>query len=186
MNKNMIRIVILLALAVPVLAQGVAEPTGQKTLAATMSVFVFPAAGQEATQQSVDEMDCYRWAVQNTGTDPFQLSKAIEEAEKKAEAEKQAAAQAGAGAGAGGAIRGAAVGALIGEIASDDPGEGAAYGAAAGLIASRRRARAGRQQAEAKADADVATAKEINAEAAGNFKKAFSVCLEAKDYMVKY
>ena len=104
----------------------------------------------------------------------------------KSEVEKKAAAEAGAGAGAGGAIRGAAVGALIGEIASDDAGEGAAYGAAAGLIASRRRARAKRLQAEGQADAEVEHAKTINAEAAENFKKAFSVCLEAKEYMVKY
>ena len=57
-----------------------------------------------------------------------------------------------------------------------DSSQGAAYGAAAGAVAARRRSRAASQQAQQQA----------TAEQVGNFKKAFSVCLEAKDYMVKY
>ena len=186
MKKIAIPVVILLMVSVPALAQDAPAPAGQKTLAATMSVFVFPTTGQDASQQSQDEAACYNWAVQNTGTDPFQLAKSTEEAMKQAEQQKQAAAESTRGAGASGAIRGAAAGALIGEIASDDAGKGAAYGAAAGMIASRSRARGRQQQQTESAEAEVQQTKQVNAEAALNFKKAFSVCLEAKEYMVKY
>ncbi len=162
------------------------SPTGQKTLAATMDVFVFPAKGQTPDQQSTHEVECYNWAVQNTGSDPFDLAKKNEQAAQQAEQTKQQAAQATQGAGAKGAVKGAAAGALIGEIASDDPGKGAAYGAAAGMIAGRRRSRAVQEQANQQADQQLQQTQQASAEALTNFKKAFSVCLEAKDYMVKY
>ena len=172
--------------AVAILASATPNVAQQKTLAATINVYVFPTQGQDAAQQSKDEAECYSWAVQNTGSDPFDLLKKSEEQQAQAEQQQQQIAESGQGAGAQGAVRGAAVGALIGEIASDDPGAGAAYGAAAGLIAGRR----GRQRAQAQASQQVeqqsqqtqtATAEQID-----NFKKAFSVCLEAKSYMVKF
>jgi hypothetical protein len=177
-----------LLLASPVLAQTsqpVSAPTGQKSLAATMNVYVFPAQGQAPDQQSKDEAECYTWAVTNTGTDPFELQKQTEEQKKKAaEAEKQAQ-QAGKGAGAKGAVGGAAAGALIGAIAGD-AGKGAAIGAGAGLIAGRRRGKSAEAQAEAKAEAQAQQAKQSAATQMDAFRKAFSVCLEAKKYMVKY
>jgi hypothetical protein len=186
MKKITIAVTILFLVPVAVLAQGTAPATVQKSLSATMNVYVFPTTGQDAAQQSTDEAACYTWAVQNTGTDPFELAKSDEQAQQAAEQKKQAAAAQGQGAGAKGAVRGAAAGALIGEIADDDPGKGAAYGAAAGMIASRRRSGARQKEATQSADAQVQQTKQVNAEAAGNFKKAFSVCLEAKSYMVKY
>jgi hypothetical protein len=167
-------------------AQAPAPPSGQKTLAATIGVYVFPSKGQDASQQSKDESECYNWAVQNTGTDPFQLAKQNEAAQQQAAQQKQQAAQAGAGAGAKGAVRGAAAGALVGEIASDDAGKGAAYGAAAGVIAGRQRAKGAQKQASAQADQQVQQTQAATAEGTANFKKAFSVCLEAKNYMVKF
>jgi hypothetical protein len=161
-------------------------PSGQKTLAATMNVYVFPTTGQTPEVQSQDEAACYNWAVQNTGTDPFELSKQAQQQAQQTEQAKQQAAQAGQGAGAAGAVRGAAVGALIGEIADDDPGKGAAYGAAAGLVRGRRRGRAAQQQAQASAEQQGQQAQAATAEQLANFKKAFSVCLEAKKYMVKF
>jgi pyruvate/2-oxoglutarate dehydrogenase complex dihydrolipoamide acyltransferase (E2) component len=94
-------------------------PSGHKTLAATLNVYAFPQKGQTAEQQSIDESDCYQWAVTNSGSDPFQVS-------KQAEAQKQQAQQA-------------------------------------------------QQQAQQ------ATQQQMD-----NFKKAFSACLEGKNYMVKY
>jgi hypothetical protein len=161
-------------------------PTGQKTLAATMNVYVFPNDGQEASQQSKDESECYNWAVQNTGTDPFALQKQAQQQQQQTEQQKQQAQQAGKGAGAGGAVKGAAAGALIGEIASDDAGTGAAYGAAAGVIAGRRKAKGAQKQAAEQAEKQGQQAQQATAEQMTNFKKAFSVCLEAKKYMVKY
>jgi len=162
------------------------EPAAQKTLAATMNVYVFPTKGQDAAQQSQDEAACYNWAVQNTGTDPFELAKKADADQAKTEQAKKEAAQAGQGAGAAGAVKGAAAGALIGEIASNDPGKGAAYGAAAGLIAGRRAKHRAQQQATAQAEQQGQQAQAATAEQVTNFKKAFSVCLEAKDYMVKF
>ncbi len=159
---------------------------GQKTLAATMDVYVFPTEGQDSGTQSKEEAECYNWAVENTGTDPFQLSKQAEAAAKQAEQTKQQAQEAGKGAGAKGALGGAAAGALIGEIADNDAGKGAAYGAAAGMIAGRRRAKRGQKQASEQADQQLAKTQQVTQESLENFKKAFSVCLEAKKYMVKY
>jgi hypothetical protein len=180
MNKA---IIVGLALAMPVAAS--AQDSSQ-TLAATMDVFVFPAAGQDSSQQSKDEVTCYEWAGGNTRTDPFALGKQEQADQQQAQADMQAAEQAGQGAGARGAVRGAAAGALIGEIANDDAGEGAAWGAAAGAIRGRRVARYEQQQAQQEAAAKAEQRQESTAGELDNFKKAFSVCLEAKEYMVKY
>jgi hypothetical protein len=184
--KLQITAIAMMTLATAAMAQAPAAPTGQKTLAATINVYVFPTAGQDAAKQSTDEAECYSYAVQSTGTDPFELAKQADAAKQSAEASKAQTAQATQGAGAKSAVKGAAAGALIGEIASDDAGKGAAYGAAAGVIAGRSRARGAKQQAAAQADQQVAQASAATAEGTANFKKAFSVCLEAKKYMVKF
>jgi hypothetical protein len=170
-------------LAIP-FSQGVAQD-GSKSLASTLEVYVFPAAGQASDQQSKDEAECYSWAVSNTGSDPFDLEKQNEQAVAQAEqqvAQTEAATQ---GAGAKGAVKGAAAGALIGEVSGGDAGDSAAIGAAVGVVASRRRSRSANQQAEQQAQQQVAASEQATAEQVGNFKKAFSVCLEAKEYMVK-
>ena len=188
--KRILIPLLVVGLATPALVVGqappVSQPTGQKSLAATMNVYVFPNAGQTPEQQSKDEGECYNWAVQNTGTDPFQLQKQSQQQAQQTEQQKQQAQSAGQGAGASGAVKGAAAGALIGEIASDDAGKGAAYGAAAGLIAGRRRGKQAEAQATQQAEAQGQQAQAATQEQLTNFKKAFSVCLESKKYMVKY
>ena len=161
-------------------------PTGQKTLAATLNVYVFPTVGQDAAKQSTDEATCYNWAVQNTGSDPFSLQKQAQEQQQQTQQAQQQAQQVGQGSGAKGAVKGAAAGALIGEIANDDAGKGAAYGAAAGMIAGRRRGQAAQAQATQQVTQQGQQAQQATAEQIENFKKAFSVCLEAQKYMVKY
>jgi hypothetical protein len=160
--------------------------SGQKTLASTLDVYVFPSAGQDASQQNKDEGECYQWAVNNTGSDPFSVQKQQAADTQQAQAAQQQASQAGQGAGARGAVRGAAVGALVGEIADDDAGKGAAYGAAAGVMAGRRRGREAQQQAETQAQAQSQQTAQSSQQQIENFKKAFSVCLESKEYMVKF
>lgn len=174
-------ITMLITIMVPV----VAYSQGQ-SLGSTMDVYVFPAEGQDSSQQSQDEAVCYEWAVGNTGTDPFDLDKQAQADEQQAQAEQQAAKQAGQGSGAGGAVRGAAAGALIGEIANDDASEGAAWGAAAGVVRGRRQGRQAQQQAQQQAAAQAEQREGATEEQLVNFKNAFSVCLEAKEYMVKY
>jgi hypothetical protein len=167
-------------------ATSAAFAQGGSTLASTMEVYVFPKSGQEADQQSQDEAACYDWAVTNSGNDPFDLTKQSEAQAAQTEQAKAQAEQVGQGAGAQGAVRGAAAGAIIGEIADDDAGKGAAYGAAAGAIRGRRKGRAAQEQAKQQAEAQGEAQQEATEEQMGNFKKAFSVCLEAKDYMVKF
>lgn len=162
------------------------EPPSGKSLSATLEVYAFPKEGQAAEQQSKDEAECYDWAVANAGEDPFELQKEAEAAEQQAAQQTQDAQQSTGGAGARGAVRGAAAGALIGEIADDDAGKGAAYGAAAGVVAGRRGARRASEESQEQIEQQSASQQQATAEEIENFKKAFSVCLEGKDYMVKY
>jgi hypothetical protein len=190
MKRIVATLILLFAVAGPVAfsqtAPPATAPTGQKTLAATMSVYAFPTKGQTPEQQSQDEAACYQYAVTNTGVDPFQLQKQAQQQQQQAQQAQQQAAEAGKGAGAKGAVGGAAAGALIGEIASDDAGKGAAYGAAAGVLVGRRKGKEAQQQASAQATQQSQAAQQSTQQQMDNFKKAFSVCLEAKNYMVKY
>lgn len=163
---------------------GFAQGSG-KTLASTLDVFVFPTAGQAADQQSMDEAECYSWAASNTGSDPFELQKQSVQQAQQTEQQMQQAQSATQGSAVRGAAGGAAAGALIGAIAGD-AGKGAAYGAAAGAVTNRRRSRRSSRQAQQQAQAQGAAQQQATADQIGNFKKAFSVCLEAKQYMVKF
>ncbi len=173
-------------LSLPLTLAQTAPPSGQKTLAATVGVYVFPSSGQDASQQSKDESDCYDWAVGNTGVDPFDLAKQSQQEQRQAQEAKEDAKDAGKGSGAKGAVGGAAAGALIGEIAGDDAGKGAAAGAAIGGIAARRHAKKKKKSATQEIEQQAAASQQATAQHMDAFRKAFSVCLEAKDYMVKY
>lgn len=177
-------------LLVPVLlyaqsTTGSAGPTGQKSLAATLNVYVFPTAGQDAAQQSKDESECYNWAVKNAGVDPFALQQQSSQQQQQTEQAKAQVAQSGRGSGAKGALAGAAAGAVVGEIADDEAGKGAAFGAAVGAVGARRKAAAGKQQATQQLDAQAQQAQQASAGQMDNFKRAFGACLEGKKYMVK-
>lgn len=170
------------ALLAPTLAEP-APAAAQKSLAATLNVYVFPNAGQKPEQQSKDEGECYTWAVAQSGIDPFAQQKAAA-ADQAAAQQQQQQAAAGAKKG-GGPLRGAAVGAVIADATGGDGDKGAAAGAALGAIKKGKQQAAAQQQAQA-AQQQAATAAQANAQAMGNFNKAFSVCLEGKKYMVKY
>ena len=178
---------LLFAWAASALAQNppVAPAAERKTLAATMNVYVFPADGQSQDVQNRHEAECYSWAVHNTKVDPFELKKQAEQQMQTAEQQKAAVQEAGRGAGLKGAVAGAATGALIGEIADNDAGGGAARGAAIGAVRARRKARRAQQQATQQIDQQTRQTQQATAEQIEGFKKAFSVCLEAKKYMVK-
>jgi hypothetical protein len=155
-----------------------------RTLAATMNVFVFPQQGQSASHQSMDEAECYNWAAQNTGTDPFALQRQAEQQHAQADRAQQNAATAGQGTGLQGAARGAAGGALFGAIAGN-AGRGAAIGAGTGAVVGRARGNAQQNQANQIAN-QTATAQQATAQQLQNFKTAFSTCLEAKGYLARF
>ncbi|HVR97076.1 MAG TPA: YMGG-like glycine zipper-containing protein [Thermoanaerobaculia bacterium] len=191
MNRFLIPLFVLCtSFGTGVLAQSPPAPipaaaAAPKTLAATLKVYVFPSKGQNAELQSADEAKCYAWAVETTGIDPFLVQKQAEAGMQQAAAQQAAAQQAGKGSRVGGAVAGAAAGALIGEIGSNDAGEGAAVGAAVGVVAGGARRRNARRQGEAQAQATAQTVQAVTEEQMGSFRKAFSVCLEAKEYLVK-
>lgn len=172
-------------LALPLLSLP-AHLSADESLAGTLGLYVFPANGQDAQQQSKDEADCYQWAVSNSGVDPFQVQNQQAADAQAAQAASQQASQAGKRSGAKGAVRGAAAGALVGEIADDDAGKGAAYGAAAGVVVGRRRGRAEQEQAQAQVAAQSSQAQATSQAQLDGFKKAFSACLEGKQYIAKF
>ena len=179
MIKKLALVAIASALPATVMAQ-------QQSLASTLNVYAFPSEGQDSEQQSKDESECYDWAVSNTGSDPFDVMDDAEDDAQMAAMQAQSAEQVGRGSGARGAVGGAAAGALIGEIANDDSSEGAAWGAALGAIHGRRKGRRAKQDAQADVAVDAYAQAADSAEQIDNFKKAFSVCLESKNYRVKY
>jgi len=186
--RSTISIAVFAIVGIAIAGNGMAqtEPAAQQSLAAAIDCYVFPNEGQTPAQQSTDEAACYTWAVQNTGTDPFDLEKQAQQIQQQEQQAQQQIAAAGKGAGAKGAVGGAAAGALIGEIASDDAGRGAAYGAAAGAVVARRQTKKAKKSASQQASQQSQQAQQATAEQIENFKKAFSVCLEGKKYLVKF
>lgn len=134
------------------------------------NLVVFPSNEQSQQQQKVDEFECYKWAMEQTGIDPLNLP--------KIEVEVQSGPT---GAAVGGAARGAVAGVAIGAIAGD-AGKGAAIGATAGGLRGARAGRQGQAQQNQQAQANAAAAEE---EIKNKFKKAFSACMEGKGYTIK-
>ncbi len=184
--KYRVAIVVGLMIIAAGAAMAQTEPAAQQSLAAAIDCYVFPNEGQTPEQQSVDEATCYDWAYQNTGSDPFDLEKQAQQIQQQEQQAQQQIAASGQGAGVKGALGGAAAGALIGEIASDDAGRGAAYGAATGAVVARRQTKKAKKGASQQAAQQSQQAQQATAAQIENFKKAFSVCLEGKKYLVKF
>jgi uncharacterized protein YcfJ len=159
------------------------------SLSSTMNVHVFPREGQDEVQQSMDEAECYSWAADRTGTDPFELSRQAQEqmaASDQAMAQAQSAGQGSTGRGAAiGAVSGGVIGGVFGK-GKNSGLKGAAAGAATGAIVGNSRKRraqadATEQVADQSAQSQAATQAQMD-----DFKTAFTTCLEAKDYIAKF
>ena len=169
MKKRFLTIILFVLPFALVKAQG--TTANSASMAKSVGLYVFPAKNQTADQQSKDENECYKWAVQQSGYDPSNPTKV-----DTAKADKGRNGEVVKG-GAKGAAAGAAVGAIAG-----DAGKGAAIGAVAGGLAGRRARKAGDAKEEQK---NIQEADAKKAEMVNGFKKAFSVCLEGKGYTVK-
>ena len=163
----------------------ISAPTGTRTLAATLKVYAFPGAGQSSSQQSQDETECYNWGVKETGNDPFHIANQVAQQQQQAAQQQQQAQQSTSGSAVKGAVGGAAGGAIIGAIAGN-AGKGAAIGAGVGAIGNSVRAQSQANKASQQAAQQAQTAVHTSAAQMNDFKKAFSACLEAKKYTVKY
>lgn len=159
------------------------SPPG-KSLAASAGIFAYPAKGQPAEKQTLDEAECYDWAKQESGHDP--MSPPAPPAPAQA---AQPAEPAQGGQRAKGAVRGAAAGAVVGEVADNDAGKGAAVGATVGVVAGGRQAHKAKEQqqhqAQEQAQASTEQSKAAQQELANSFKRGMTACLEARGYTVK-
>ena len=149
-----------------------AQASGQQSLAATLNVYVFPSAGQAVDQQPKDEAECYQWAVDTSGSDPFEVQKQQAEQAQQTQAAQQQASEVAKGSGTRGMVRGAAGGALIGAIAGDT-GKGAAIGAAVGVVGGRARGNAQQQQAQQQVQIEAQEAEQATQAEIDNFRKAY-------------
>jgi hypothetical protein len=146
-------------------------PPGQKGLAKSLGLYVFPSKGQDQSTQDADEYACYKWAMEQTGVDPMNPPKVEVQPTKKG---PDGSAIRGA---AGGAAAGAAIGAITG-----DAGEGAAVGAVVGALRGRRSRITKQRSQQQQAKQQAAAHQELLMD---NFKKAFTACMEGKGYTVK-
>ncbi len=171
-NTAMKRILIPAILSLISITNVKAQTTTPSTsLAKSVGLYVFPAKNQTADQQSKDEGECYKWAIQQSGYDPINPTKVT-----AAPVDKGADGTAVVG-----AAKGAAAGAAIGAIAGD-AGKGAAIGAVAGGLGGRRAKKGNEAKQEQKNEQAAA---QQNTDMLNSFKKAYSVCLEGKGYTVK-
>ena len=168
MKKAIVSIFILSFLII-----AVGESMGQELI-------IYPAKGQSQQQMERDKFDCYSWAKKETGFDPIQ-----------AQAPSQPVPSQPAGASRGSVVRGgaggAALGAAVGGIAGgwSGAGKGAAIGAVTGGVFGGLRSRAANQQAAQAQQQYAAQQSAQYRQKKDTYNRAYSVCLEAKGYMVK-
>ena len=146
--------------------------TAYNYISSQLKLYVFPSKGQSNQQQRLDEYECYKWAMQQSGLDPFNMPevKAAPTQEKGPD-----------GKAIGGAAKGAIVGTAIGAV-TGDAGEGAAVGAIAGGVGGIRQKRKANANQKQQSEAAVAQQKQSNMD---TYKKAFSACIEGKGYTIK-
>lgn len=139
------------------------------TIQSELGVFVYPKGEQDAAAQAKDTVECYDSAKQRTGIDPKAPPPAAEAAPQQT------------GGAVKGAARGAARGAAVGAIA-DDTSKGASVGAAGGAMRGRQQQKKTNANAQQQAEQQAAAA---GAEQKATFNKAFSACMDARNYSVK-
>jgi len=137
----------------------------------SLKLFVYPSKGQSQDKQKADEYECYKWAIEQSGVDPMNMTKTQAPPPQEGPT----------GAGVGGAAKGALVGAALGSIGGN-AGDGAAAGAIVGGLAGRRKGKQAQAQQNQQAQA---TATATDQAKIDSFKKAFSVCIEGKGYTIK-
>lgn len=125
----------------------------------------YPAKGQTAQQQGVDDSECLGWARQSTGIDPAAVAAA------------PVATTGPQGERARGAVRGAVGGAVIGGATGGSSNKGAAAGATVGVMAGGARSR--RNQA-----AQVEQGQAAKGQAMDTYYRAYASCMEGRGYTV--
>jgi hypothetical protein len=133
-------------------------------------LMIFPNADQSPDQQEQDKFACYTWAKDQAEFDPMAPPTATEPPPE------QEAKKGGLGRGL---LRGAAIGGIV------DGSDGAATGAAAGALIGGMRSRDQKRKEEAAREDWEREQQRIYAENRDRYNRAYSACLEAKDYTVR-
>jgi Glycine-zipper domain len=177
---------LLLATGPLTLAEEPAAAPPTLSVSRDLGLHAYPARNQVAAQQQKDEVECYRWAAQDSGFNP--LAAVGEQPPAAAPSPAPPNAPSATEGGAKGAVVGAAAGALIGAIAGDT-GKGAGVGAATGLLGGVVIAKHKQKEAQKEADREQASpqaaTKAETQQKLDGFKKAYGACMEAKSYVVK-
>ena len=171
------------------LAQEPAAAPPPPSVSRYLGLHAYPAKDQIAAQQQKDELECYRWAVQDSGFDP--LAAPFEQQAVSAPPSARQGAPSAAGAGAKGAVAGAATGALVGALAGDTS-KGAGIGAASGLLGGvaiakhkQHKQKDAQKEADREQASQQAATKAETQQKLDGFKNAYGACMEAKSYVVK-
>jgi outer membrane lipoprotein SlyB len=136
---------------------------------------IYPKKGQSSQQLEKDKYDCYQWAKKETGFDPQAPATASTPPPVKETT------KAGAGRGAvGGGLIGLGVGAIAGA-----PGKGAAIGAASGALIGGVRRKKHTEKQEEKEQQWTQQEAASRQQKQNYYNRAFSACMEARDYNVK-
>ncbi|MBK7977613.1 MAG: hypothetical protein IPK07_31620 [Deltaproteobacteria bacterium] len=159
------------AVSVAVLAAGLwASGTSAQS-----SLYIYPKGGQSKELMSKDKGECNQWAIEQTGFDPARPDAPIAPPPQQTGPDGSAVR---------GAAKGAALGAIGGAIAGD-AGKGAAVGAgvggAAGVLGKRGQERQNQQQYQ-QAQANQQAQRQAHQ---GEWSRAYTVCLEGRNYTVK-
>ena len=134
-------------------------------------LMIFPNNDQSKEQQEEDKFACYSWAKGETGFDPM-APPTVTEAPPQQQAQKGGMGR--------GAVRGAALGQIVGGD-SDSTWKGAAAGAAVGGM-RRNDQKRNEQQQQQQWEQEQA---QIYADKRNRYNRAYSACLEGKDYTVR-
>jgi len=141
-------------------------------------MFIYPGKGQSAAQQDKDKYECYGWAKGQTGFDPMAPPSPTTPPPRGGN-------RSVVGGAVGGAALGAGVGAVGGAVAGGKAGKGAKVGAATGgLLGGMHAAGQNAQANQARRDWEREEANRY-ANARGQYNRAFSACMEGRDYTVK-
>jgi hypothetical protein len=146
------------------------------TVAATAGEpIIVPKGDQSQDQLKKDRVECQIFAVDTSGFDPMNPPPPPQAPTVQTGPDGSAVR---------GAARGAAVGAIGGAIAGD-AGKGAAVGAGVGAAGGKMRSNQQKRQVVASGAEAQKQYEDQLAELRSRFDRAFSACMEARDYVVK-
>lgn len=157
----------------------VAAPSAVAVATPNAPVYFYPERGQVDARQDRDRYECYRWAVQESGSDPGMTPVRESRPRSAPQVSRDGA----------GVVAGAATGAVLGAAVSGPrhAGEnmviGAIFGAALGAAAQESRAQSAERaqaQAEARRQADSAAYRVPQ----DDFRRAMSACMQGRGYRV--